>query len=84
MNREQWRVYNREKQRVYREIKRGCPARQYVKIEEIMKAAGHCGFCGMLLDAEYHNKHPLKGCERYIREWMDSSKAELRSPKPSI
>jgi hypothetical protein len=73
MNREQWRVYNREKQRIYREIKRGCPARPYVKIEEIMKAAGHCGFCGMLLTSEYHQKHPLIGCQKFMGRGLGSS-----------
>ena len=84
MTKEKWRVYNKEKQRLYRDMKRGKPPRLYTKIEDIMREAGHCGFCGMLLISKYHQIHPLIGCERYIREWMDSSKAELRSPKPSI
>ena len=66
MNREQWRVYNRQKQRIYRDIKRGRPPHPYNKVEEILRQAGHCGFCGMLLSAEYHQKHPLIGCQKFM------------------
>jgi len=77
---EQRRKYLTEKAREYRIKKRGEP-RKYIKteafklrsisIEVIMKEAGHCGFCGCLLSHEWHDKHPLKGCERYIKEYKD-------------
>ena len=65
MNKAQWREYNRVKQHEYRDNARGHPARPYVKmtqVEEILKAAGHCSFCAMLLSSEYHKQHPLAGC----------------------
>jgi hypothetical protein len=79
MTKEQRKKYNAEKQRLYRKLTRGKEARKYEKsehyqdgrmtIEQIMTAAGHCGFCGCLLSSEWHDKHPLVGCERYIREY---------------
>lgn len=85
MNKEEWRVYNRQKQAEYRLKKRGEP-RKYIKteaffhrsisIEVIMKEAGHCGFCGILLSNEWHDKHPLVGCERYIKEYHNTHKRE--------
>ena len=69
MTKEQRREYNRIKQRFYRDVKRGAPPHhkptfmKYTRAEEIFRAAGHCSYCGMLLDAEYHKKHPLVGCQ---------------------
>ena len=64
MNKERWRVYNRRKQREYRaKWRKEHPlTKAQLKQEEIFKAVGHCTFCGMLLDSEYHNLHPLRGC----------------------
>ena len=88
MNQTERRIYNREKQRMYRDIQRGRPARPYKKsptygmtIEEIMKAAGHCGFCGCLLTSEWHDKHPLVGCMRYIAEYKGRVLGTSDSPK---
>lgn len=78
MTKDELRAYNREKQASYRLKRRGVP-RKYTKtilfiqrftpIEEIMKSAGHCGYCGILLSHEWHDKHPLVGCMRYIKEY---------------
>jgi hypothetical protein len=70
MNRDEWRVYNRDKQRIYRRKKN--PAVQpiellaYTRIERVFHKAGHCPFCQMLLDSEYHKLHPLQGCLKAI------------------
>ena len=53
-------------------MKRGKPPREYNKIEDIMREAGHCGFCGCLLASEWHDKHPLVGCERYIEAYRNT------------
>jgi hypothetical protein len=42
MNKEKWRVYNKLKQRIYREIKR---------------KKKHCPVCTMLLDEEFEKYH---------------------------
>ena len=68
MNQAQWRVYNREKQRLYRERKRGHVARPYNKVKDILEQAGHCPFCAMLLDSEYHKAHPLVGCLKAMHQ----------------
>lgn len=65
MNKDQWRKYNREKQWEYRCKKRGGLPRSYInekRAEEIFKSVGHCAHCGMKLESEYHQKHPLVGC----------------------
>lgn len=64
-NRERWLENNRKLVKKYRDEQRGKPPRPYItltKVEEILKAAGHCSFCGMLLDSEFHRLHPLVGC----------------------
>ena len=86
MTHEQRKAYNAEKQRLYRELQRGKPAREYKKtesyrigfmsIEVIMKQAGHCGYCGILLSHPWHDAHPLVGCERYIKEYHSTRKQE--------
>lgn len=63
------REYKRLKQMEYRTRKRGCPPRSWRHTEDVMnelvKLEGHCKFCGMLLESEYHKKHPLVGCLKY-------------------
>ena len=97
MKREERNAYNRRKQKEYRDLKRGAPPHHkptfikytitarvlniHVPTEQILKQAGHCGYCGMLLDHEYHDKHPLVGCERYIREYRDGLLGSSDSPK---
>lgn len=78
------KVYNREKQRFYRTMRRGKPARPYVKTdlyvpprtttEEILRAAGHCPYCGILLSSEWHDKHPLVGCMKAIKEYKKNTR----------
>lgn len=69
-NLEAYRAYNRTKQKEYRDKKRGKPAHHsvyyvgYQKVDVILKSPGHCTFCGMLLESEYHKKHPLVGCQK--------------------
>jgi len=79
MNREERNAYNRRKQKEYRDLKRGAPPHHkptfvkytitarvlniHVPTEEILRQAGHCSYCGMLLESEYHQKHPLVGCQ---------------------
>lgn len=71
MNRERRRIYNAMKQREYRRI-RGLKhseewiLKRNIKTEDILKSNGHCGFCGMLLNSDYHKGHPLQGCMRYM------------------
>ena len=60
MNVVERRAYNARKQREYR-LKRRKP---FTKAEAIFHAAGHCAYCGMMLDAEYHKLHPLVGCQK--------------------
>ena len=66
--RQDWRSYNRRKQWEYRTKRRGSSPRNYVKWEDVVKAEGHCGCCGMLLDSEYHKAHPLVGCLRWAEK----------------
>lgn len=66
MTPEERRVYNARKQREYRR-RRGLKREPYKPLtisatEEILKSAGHCGYCGMLLESDYHKTHPLVGC----------------------
>ena len=68
MNREEWRVYNRNKQKYYRNLRRGKPARPYNKSDDIMKSEGHCGCCGMLVSSDYHQRHPLVGCLKWAEK----------------
>ena len=80
------REYLTLKAREYREKQRGKPARPYKKtenyqigfmsIEVIMKQAGHCGYCGILLSHPWHDAHPLVGCEKYIKEYHSTRKQE--------
>ena len=88
MNREQKLAYKKRKQKEYRDKARGKPPHHrptfvaytittavlniHVPTEEILKSAGHCGYCGCLLSHEWHDQHPLVGCERYIREYGES------------
>lgn len=74
MNREEWRKYNREKQREYR----GYPQESLVKRNNLGQVvegyslrnpdfykdsqSQRCSFCKMLLTSEYHMKYPLQGC----------------------
>jgi len=56
MNREEWRIYNRTKQKEYRTIQRGKPPRPYEK--KVFEVKPHCPKCTMILESEYHQKHP--------------------------
>lgn len=58
---EGFKLYQRDWHRAYRR-KKGLKREPYKTTEAIMKEAGHCGYCGMLLESEYHKKHPLVGC----------------------
>jgi hypothetical protein len=60
MSREEWRVYNRNKQREYRRRKLGHEPRKWISTERIFGEQGHCAKCGMRLDAEFHIKFPCK------------------------
>ena len=97
MNRAEKLAYKRRKQKEYRDKARGkAPHHKPTFVgytitervkdirlttEEIMQRAGHCGYCGCLLTHEWHDKHPLVGCERYIREYRDGLLGSSDSPK---
>lgn len=79
MTTEERKEYNKKKQKEYRDKQRGEPPHHrptfvkytiteavlniHIPTEEILKEAGHCSYCGMLLTSEYHQKHPLVGCQ---------------------
>ena len=96
MNREEWRIYNKNKQKEYRDkarnekAARGEITRPYIKsptywdkftpVEEIFRRTGHCTYCGMLLSSEYHKQHPLIGCQK-AQKRMGSSVARTSVSK---
>ena len=82
MTPEQRRVYNRNKQRQYRDAKRGKPPRKWISTERIFGEEGHCNSCGMRLDAEFHIKFPCdKKTYGDVEAWKAVSK-EMEKLKP--
>lgn len=65
-----WRFYNALKQKIYRDK---APNSHHGQVgrpkKEVFSTPDHCKFCSMLLTSDYHNKHPLVGCEKYIHEY---------------
>lgn len=55
------RIYRRLWMRKYRAKKR----------KEYLESHGHCPFCTMLIDSEYHKQFPCESYLAYIHEKMD-------------